>query len=77
MEGAHIQEASEQINPSLKNGSQFLSGASQGTETYKSSLENSLRQSRGAGGADELKNVVRAPQQKPDQMLDRSRALEK
>ena len=77
MENAHIQEASEQINPSLKNGSQFLSEASQGTETYKSSLENSLRQIRGAGSADEVKNVVGALQQKTNQMLDRSRALEK
>ena len=49
MESAHIQEAGEQINPSLKNGSQFLTGASQGTEIYESSLEDSLRKIRVVG----------------------------
>ena len=77
MESADIQEAGEQIDPSLKNGSQFLSGTSHGTETYKSSLEDPLRQIRGAGSADELKNVVGALQQETNQMLDRSCALEK
>ena len=76
MEGARIQEASEQIDSSVKNVSQFLSEAAAGTETFKSSLEDSLDQIRDAGSADDLESVVGALQQETSQMLDRSRALE-
>ena len=75
-EGARIQEASNQIDSSVKNVSQFLSDASESTETFKSSLEVSLLQIRNAGNADELQNVVAVLQQETNQMLNCSRALE-
>ena len=75
-EGARIQEASDRIDSSVKNVSQFLSDASESTETFKSSLEVSLLQIRNAGNADELQNVVAVIQQETNQMLNCSRALE-
>tara|TARA_B100000674_G_scaffold104705_1_gene76706 strand:- start:748 stop:1008 length:261 start_codon:yes stop_codon:yes gene_type:complete len=60
----------------LKNDSQFLLGASQGTETYKSTLGDPLRQIRGTGSADEINNFVGALEKETNQMLGRSRALE-
>ena len=75
-EGARIQEASDRIDSSVKNVSQFLSEASESTETFKSSLEVSLLQIRNAGNADELQNVVGVLQQETNQMLNCSRALE-
>ena len=75
-EGARIQEASDRIDSSVKNVSQFLSEASESTETFKSSLEVSLLQIRNAGNADELQNVVAVLQQETNQMLNCSRALE-
>lgn len=76
MEGARIQEASEQIDTSVKEVGQFLSEASEGTESFKSTLEVSLDQIRDAGSADDLKNVVGALQVETSEMLSRSRALE-
>ena len=60
----------------MKNDSQFLLGASQGTEKYKSTLKDPLRQIRGAGSANEINNVVGALEKETNQMLGRSRALE-
>ena len=76
MEGARIQEASEQIDASVKEVSQFLTDAADGTENFKSTLETSLDQIRVAGNADELKSVVGALQIGTNEMLIRSRALE-
>ena len=60
----------------MKNVRQFLSEASENTETFKSSLEVSLLQIRNAVDADELQNVVGVLQQETNQMLNCSRALE-
>lgn len=76
MEGARIQEASEQIDVSVKEVSQFLTEAADGTENFKSTLEASLDQIRDAGDADELKSVVGNLQTETSEMLARSRALE-
>jgi len=76
MEGARIQEASEQIDVSVKEMSQFLTEAADGTQNFKSTLETSLDQIREVGNADELKSVVGALQVETKEMLARSRALE-
>lgn len=75
-EGARIQEASEQIDTSVKEVSSFLSEAAEGTESFKSTLEESLEEIRGAGSADDLKHVVDALQKETGEMLIRSRNLE-
>ena len=50
-EGARSQEASEQIDNSVKEVSTFLSEAAEGTESFKSTLENSLDQISDASSA--------------------------
>ena len=75
-EGARIQEASEQIDNSVKEVSTFLSEAAEGTESFKSTLENSLDQISDAGSAEDLKGVVGALQAETSEMLNRSRKLE-
>lgn len=75
-EGARIQEASEQIDTSVKEVSQFLSEAADGTESFKATLESSLDKIQGAGSADDLSSVVGALQKETSEMLIRSRNLE-
>ncbi|MEL0018881.1 MAG: diguanylate cyclase [Rickettsiales bacterium] len=75
-EGARIQEASEQIDSSVKEVGQFLAEAAEGTENFKTTLENSLDEIRGAGTADDLSHVVGALQKETNEMLVRSRNLE-
>lgn len=75
-EGARIQEASEQIDSSVKEVSRFLAEAAEGTESFKSSLESSLDEIRSAGSAEELGNVVGILAKETGEMLERSRNLE-
>ena len=75
-EGARIQEASEQIDSSVKEVSQFLHEAADGTESFKATLETSLDKIQDAGTADDLSSVVGALQKETGEMLVRSRNLE-
>lgn len=75
-EGARIQEASEQIDTSVKEVSQFLSEAAKDTEGFKTSLETSLDAISTAGSPDDLREVVGSLTRETGEMLKRSRSLE-
>ena len=75
-EGARIQEASEQIDCSVKEMSRFLTEAAEGTESFKASLETSLDGIQKAGSAEELRSVIGALAEETGHMLERSRTLE-
>lgn len=75
-EGARIQEASEQIDSSVKEVGRFLAEAAKGTENFKASLESSLEGIRSAASADQLKIVASQLVRETGAMLEHSRSLE-